>query len=158
VLSQRTISAPSQARANQRVSASIATPRKVNSTPTRGSATKRLVGHEELDEERRAAEDEDEPFGGLAQGEVGRGLGQRKGHGEEEAERKRERGEIDVPDHAGADQDDLFADADVGLRQQPLADADGAERVGLEGFGAGQRSLLPEAARAPSVRMLARCP
>jgi hypothetical protein len=33
-----------------------------------------LVGHEELDEERRAPEDEDEPFGGLAQGEVGEAL------------------------------------------------------------------------------------
>jgi hypothetical protein len=46
-------------------------------------------------------------------------------HGEEEAEAEREHGEIDIPDHARADQDDLFADADIRARQQALADADG---------------------------------
>src|SRR6056297_1960657 len=94
------------------------------------------IGEEELDEERRSPEDEDEPFRRLPKPDLVRRLSERHRRGEEEARQKRERPEVDVPDHPRPDQGELLAQGVALTGQKPLADADGAQGVVGNGFPA----------------------
>ena len=58
-----------------------------------------------------------------------RGLAYRERHGEEEAGDQRDCPEIDVPEHAGADQRHLLAQREVGPRQKTFSVAEAAEGI-----------------------------
>ena len=72
-------------------------------------------------------------------------LGQRDGIGQKEAEDQGQKAEVEVPDHARADQRELLAEGEVGLRQQVLADPDGTQAVSLDGFPAGHAAAFRRA-------------
>ena len=130
------MSAPAQARVSQRVSAVNSAPRNEKVDAVRGQEHEGVVGHEELDEERRAAEDEDEPLRGLAEKPGPAVLGERQRRGHDEARGKREGAEVDVPDHARGDERELLAQRDVAARKQAFPVAEGAEAVVLDGLPA----------------------
>ena len=92
---------------------------------------KQEVTKEELDKERRATEDEDEPFRRFAKPRVRTGLADAKRCGKEEASQQGDNAKVDVPEHAGADQRELFAERETFARQQSLAIAKGPQTVVL---------------------------
>jgi hypothetical protein len=64
-------------------------------------------------------------------------FGPARRHWQGRSRRQGQNAEVEVPDHPRADQGELLAQGEVGLRQEVLADADGAQGVGLDGFPAG---------------------
>src|SRR6056297_266136 len=94
------------------------------------------VGEEELNEERRAAKDEDEPFRRFAECRVLRALAKRHERGEEKPRQKRKHTEIDVPDHPRPDQGEMLAKRIALAREQTLTVTERAEGVVLNGLPA----------------------
>ena len=83
-------------------------------------AQKQEVAKEELDKERGAPEDENEPFGWLAEQRVGAGLADAHQGGKEEASDQCYGPEVDVPDHAGPNEGELVTQCEILARQQAL--------------------------------------
>ena len=105
-----------------------------------GQEDQRLVDKEELHEQRRAAEQEGEPLGRLAQPFRGARLAQCHRDGEEEAEEKGQGSEVDVPNEARGDQEHLIADIDLKpAGQDPVAEVspERAQDQAAEALGAG---------------------
>ena len=102
-----------------------------------------LVGDKELDEEGRAAKQENEPGRRQTDERVRGVLADRQRHCEPEADGKRHGREIDVPDHPAADQHHLLAQREVALWKQPLADAEGPQAVCLNGLDTTHRPSIP---------------
>ena len=105
-------------------------------------AEEQEIGKEELDEERRAAKDEDEPFRAFADDPIVSALSHRHGGGQEEPGQQGDRAEKDVHDHARADQREMLAQRIAFSRQQPLANTDGAQPVILDGLPAAHVAAL----------------
>jgi len=113
------------------------------------------VGKEELDEEGRASEDENEPLGGFSGEAVRRSFSDSDSRGDHEPDQHGQYAEVDVPDHARADQCELLAQREVAARQQAFAIPYAAEGVVRDGLGATHaaafRCASPAAVACPRV-------
>ena len=56
----------------------------------------------------------------------------RERNGQPEAEGQRQDAKIDIPNQTAANQHRLLTQGDISFRQQPLADADRAQAIGLQ--------------------------
>ena len=87
-------------------------------------AEKQEIGEKELNKQRRASEQEDEPFRQFADHDVLRGFADGQGCRKKEAGQQSDDAKIDIPQHARADQRDLLAERKIRARQQPFAEPD----------------------------------
>src|SRR6056297_866136 len=100
------------------------------------------IGEKELDEERRAAKDEDEPFRRFAECRVLRALAKRHERGEEKPRQKGDHAEIDIPDHPRPNQGEMLAQRIAVAREQAFAVAERAEGIILNGLPATHAACL----------------